>query len=247
VFKADGSDLASVFSATRDATAWVRRGKPAVVVFENVPRRFGHAATDRQGAYLPAAAIANKADHNPLGMACAAAVDEGQATYAELAACWATSQALARDAFEQASAEPKLETLGAEGMVARNHVALPPALAALSSSSQGVEPSGLPSLAALGASAAAKGASEAVIASEGGSERRNVMRKHMTACLEESLKERPNLVSGVGGAAPSLKTVLNCFKATPWCARVCVRARLRGYFRLPFSRAEPLSTITPCL
>jgi len=214
VFRADGSDLASVFRATREAAAVVRRGKPGVVVFENMPRRFGHAATDRQSAYSTPAAVAAREACNPLGFACAAAVSEGLATWSELAGCWAEAQALALAAFERAALEPKLETLGVAGIVARNHATLPPHLglsagssagsqaapsssAASSQTVAGLERSALPSLAALRRDAEAVGGGGGKgDAAEGGVERRNVMRKHMTSCIEESLRERPNMVRG---------------------------------------------------
>ena len=44
-----------------------------------MPRRFGHAATDRQGAYLTATEIAQQADRNPLEGACLDAVRLGVA------------------------------------------------------------------------------------------------------------------------------------------------------------------------
>jgi TPP-dependent pyruvate/acetoin dehydrogenase alpha subunit len=45
-----------------------------VLLLENLPRRFGHAATDRQSAYMTEAEIQRSADRDPLaGMAhCAA-------------------------------------------------------------------------------------------------------------------------------------------------------------------------------
>lgn len=53
IFIADGSNMLEVWQATGDAVHSVRRtATPAALIFSNVPRRFGHAATDRQAAYV---------------------------------------------------------------------------------------------------------------------------------------------------------------------------------------------------
>jgi TPP-dependent pyruvate/acetoin dehydrogenase alpha subunit len=41
-----------------------------VLLFENLPRRFGHAATDRQAAYMTAEEITSSADNDPLSSKC---------------------------------------------------------------------------------------------------------------------------------------------------------------------------------
>merc|ERR1711887_350942 len=51
VFKADGRNLLDMYRVSHEAQEFVRRKKkPAVLVVDQVPRRFGHAATDRQAA-----------------------------------------------------------------------------------------------------------------------------------------------------------------------------------------------------
>ena len=50
-FVADGMDFLDTFDKTRQAVAYTReKQRPAVLAFTGVPRRFGHAATDRQFA-----------------------------------------------------------------------------------------------------------------------------------------------------------------------------------------------------
>jgi TPP-dependent pyruvate/acetoin dehydrogenase alpha subunit len=52
-FQADASDMMQVYSTTKQATEYARqRSAPAVVLYQNITRRFGHAASDRQNAYL---------------------------------------------------------------------------------------------------------------------------------------------------------------------------------------------------
>jgi 2-oxoisovalerate dehydrogenase E1 component len=227
VFTADGCSLASVFSATRRAADFVRRrGKPAVVVFAGLPRRFGHAATDRQAAYLAAAEVDAHERTNPLGFACADAVASGAATYPELARLWAQSQAMALGAFAQAAAEPKLGQLGLANLLQRNHapflasratrpVAAEPAStgaaagAAAAGASGGVRRSSLASVAELQALAAAEGnASSAIhgapLKDLSGGARRNVMRKHMTACLAESFEKYARARTHLHSTIPDL-------------------------------------------
>jgi hypothetical protein len=102
VYECDGNDLGAVFRATREASDKVRRsGKPAALVYSNLARRFGHAGTDRQSAYLTAAEIEEAAYSNPLEGACAAAVAEGIVEYEELSAEFELIAAMTEKAFEQ--------------------------------------------------------------------------------------------------------------------------------------------------
>jgi TPP-dependent pyruvate/acetoin dehydrogenase alpha subunit len=66
-FVADVTNVLDVFSKSNEAITHSRRFKvPTLVLYKNLPRRFGHAATDRQAAYMPAEEIAREADNNPL-------------------------------------------------------------------------------------------------------------------------------------------------------------------------------------
>ena len=40
--------------------------RPSILLLENVPRRFGHAATDRQASYMTEEEIKYSADRDPL-------------------------------------------------------------------------------------------------------------------------------------------------------------------------------------
>lgn len=67
VFVADGRDMFDVHRVTRAAVDTARSGaRPVTLLYDRLPRRFGHAATDRQSAYLTAAEIAAAAASNPL-------------------------------------------------------------------------------------------------------------------------------------------------------------------------------------
>ena len=80
--------------------------------------RFGHAATDRQFAYLPSSSIAAVAERNPIESACVTAISEGVISYAELEATLRRIEKIVEDAFEVARKEPKITKR--EEMISRN-------------------------------------------------------------------------------------------------------------------------------
>lgn len=111
IYKADANELASVFRATRDAAEYARKKRaPAMVVFEGISRRFGHAATDRQDAYLSAEEIEAAEAHNALASECARAVDAGMVDggYAALADRFDDLERMVQQAFDTASGENKV-------------------------------------------------------------------------------------------------------------------------------------------
>ena len=67
VHVADGSNLFDVFAKSRHAIEEARiTAQPHVLIFTNLPRRFGHAATDRQDAYMTAAEVEKQAMTSPI-------------------------------------------------------------------------------------------------------------------------------------------------------------------------------------
>jgi len=172
-FECDGRDLAAVHSVGSSALDHVRRsGKPAVLVLRHLPRRFGHAGTDRQAAYLTPEEIVSVAAENPLEGTCAAAVDAGFTTYEELSKEFTRLGVEVEQAFDVAAAEPKVESR--EEQCAR--VSAP--LATLPPSAR------VPSqFVLLGAPQLA-----------GKDGRRAVMRKQMTRAISESLSAHPDMV-----------------------------------------------------
>ena len=66
-FFCDGSSIVDVHDKSKRAIDYARlRGKPALLVFKNLSRRFGHASTDRQAAYLSQEEIQAAAETNHL-------------------------------------------------------------------------------------------------------------------------------------------------------------------------------------
>merc|ERR1712176_1281929 len=52
-FKCDGNNVFDVLSTFQRSADYVRKTqKPAICIFDDLKRQFGHAATDRQSAYL---------------------------------------------------------------------------------------------------------------------------------------------------------------------------------------------------
>ncbi len=66
-FVADGSDVDSLYWTSQQALQYSRStSRPSVLLMQNLPRRFGHAATDRQFAYMSNEDILRQASLDPL-------------------------------------------------------------------------------------------------------------------------------------------------------------------------------------
>ena len=75
---ADGASLPSLLQATEDAAEYVRTTRaPATLLIGNLPRRFGHAATDRQLAYLSEDEVAAHEARDTVADAAALAIMAG--------------------------------------------------------------------------------------------------------------------------------------------------------------------------
>lgn len=132
VFKADANSLADVYQTTTTALDIARnRGMPATVVFSGISRRFGHAGTDRQEAYLTAEEIKAAEERNALAGFCARAVAEGVTTYENLTARFADISSMVAASFDKASLEPKIA--GSEACMRFNSQPLTPKNAVVSS------------------------------------------------------------------------------------------------------------------
>eukprot|EP00929_Paragymnodinium_shiwhaense_P077325 TRINITY_DN39818_c0_g2_i1.p1 TRINITY_DN39818_c0_g2~~TRINITY_DN39818_c0_g2_i1.p1 ORF type:complete len:777 (-),score=162.47 TRINITY_DN39818_c0_g2_i1:152-2482(-) len=170
VFTADGNSLAEVYKATSDALSYARkRRSPALVYFHSLSRRFGHAGTDRQDAYLTADEIRDAEARNALAGACAQAVDEGVTTYEKLSGRFEELREMIEVAFNKAAAEPKVSSanmsieLNARPTVSKREWWARPATADLEHQKRG-------------------------------GENPKVMRSNMTRVLDEQLQQRKNLV-----------------------------------------------------
>lgn len=186
LFSCDGTSLADIFRASRDAADATRRsGRPAVLIFRNLPRRFGHAATDRQSAYMTADEVLRLERSNPMEAACAAAVAEGIVDYPSLAGLFDQLADMTTEAFAAAAAEPKLESLGLRNLMGRNVAPLAPASANTTATGTIIS-SSLPSTTSF------LDCTEEKQQKQQG--RREVMRKHMCRAIGESLEKYQNMV-----------------------------------------------------
>eukprot|EP01125_Pyxidicula_operculata_P010749 TRINITY_DN3538_c0_g1_i1.p1 TRINITY_DN3538_c0_g1~~TRINITY_DN3538_c0_g1_i1.p1 ORF type:complete len:755 (-),score=141.84 TRINITY_DN3538_c0_g1_i1:181-2445(-) len=165
-FEADGQNILDVWLKTKSAIEYVRKnGKPAFIVYKGLTRCFGHAATDRQDAYLSPTEIASAADSNPLEGLCAQAVKHGITTYTWLGFHFSELIDQVENAFIKASEEPKITS--------RQSL--------LDRVSQPYVQVKLPEKSADHASTPPK-------------QQTYPMRKHMTNTYDELLKQNPNLV-----------------------------------------------------
>jgi len=168
---ADGNDLAGLAAASREAVERVRRTKrPGMLVVKNLARRFGHAATDRQFAYLSGEEIAAAAGANPLEGAVAQALREGvYASAADVLARFDEIDWLTQQAFNDAAVEDRIQTRAeaARGVHPPRAAPSPASVATASATLAPEKPDGV---------------------------KVDVMRKHMTRVIDETLAENADAV-----------------------------------------------------
>lgn len=176
VVQADGLDVADVWLRSKEAFDYVRSArKPAVLLISNITRRFGHAATDRQNAYLRTDEIKKMATVCPVAALCHDLLQSGVFTHAELSDRLDEILVKTEEAFYAADGESKLTSR--EALVARNSapltaLPLPMSVPPTSSFSTNVIP-----------------ATTGITGAEA-----QVMRKHMTRVFDDTLTSTPNLV-----------------------------------------------------
>lgn len=106
---ADGNDFVDVWDKTQRAVEETRRSKkPVFIVYKNLVRRFGHAATDRQSAYMTELEISRAANANPMRQACRLLHESSGISYSKMTEMYNTIQEKTETAFEEAVMEPKL-------------------------------------------------------------------------------------------------------------------------------------------
>eukprot|EP00943_MAST-04B_sp_MAST-4B-sp1_P008904 g8904.t1 len=111
VFTCNGNDMADVYKATLDAATYARkRGAPATVVYKNITRRFGHAATDRQAAYLSSNEITNAYTFNPLSNICKQVIEANIIDLTTLSNRFNEFTDIVESSFQEASLEPKVNS-----------------------------------------------------------------------------------------------------------------------------------------
>ncbi|KAL3810515.1 hypothetical protein ACHAXA_005657, partial [Cyclostephanos tholiformis] len=84
IFKANGCDMMDVYDKTLQAARYSRNySAPSLVLYRELTRRFGHAATDRQTAYLDADTIESMAESDVISSGIAQAVQLNALSYSE--------------------------------------------------------------------------------------------------------------------------------------------------------------------
>lgn len=175
IFFAKGDDVANLWSVSKQAIDYCRlKGRPATLIVTGITRRFGHAATDRQNAYMDPKEILNRAETDVLLDLCSQMVQSGVYTVPEIVDRFAVLQKSVEQAFEKASLEPKLTSR--EELVTR--VAAPLSQMPKASLHAQETPGSFVSTATYGVTGASA----------------QVMRKHMLKVFDELLEENRNLV-----------------------------------------------------
>ena len=170
VFKADGTDAWDIYSKTRQAMDYARRrSSPVILHFLDMPRRFGHAVTDRQHAYRTEDEIRADHERDVVAGIIVRAVDHGVYSLEEIHRRYQDIHKMVVNSLEVAAEEPKNNNRAC--MVRR--VAAP--LVELETKS-----------------VLCQDLYEYNMFSEAG--KREVMRKHMTRVIDESLSDHPELV-----------------------------------------------------
>lgn len=112
IFKANGCDMADVYDKTLQATNYSRKySSPTLVLYQELTRRFGHAATDRQHAYLDAEVVDRMAESDVVASGIVQAAEQWNAiTYTEAHDRFKEIGEMAKDAFGIAAEEPKISS-----------------------------------------------------------------------------------------------------------------------------------------
>lgn len=123
--QANGSDLGDVFEKSKKVIDYTRSlGRPSLLLVNNMPRRFGHAATDRQDQYMTQDEIAGQIENDPLSIACANGLAHGLFSEDEFAQKFDSMVNIVEEAFDTAVLEPKITSR--EQLIASNSQPLAP-------------------------------------------------------------------------------------------------------------------------
>jgi pyruvate/2-oxoglutarate/acetoin dehydrogenase E1 component/TPP-dependent pyruvate/acetoin dehydrogenase alpha subunit len=177
---ANANDMMEVYSTTRLAMDYARtHSAPCIVLYSGLVRRFGHAATDRQSAYLKEEQIRAMAEMTTLESAMAQAVDVHNATtWSQLLDRFGQIQEWTRLAFERASAEEKVTRQDMLDIVSAKPVAVPRLFSSDITTVSGTMPMARP----------IDGQARTT------REKPQVMRKHMTRVIEEVMEKDKSIV-----------------------------------------------------
>jgi 2-oxoisovalerate dehydrogenase E1 component len=105
---ADGQDFLDIFVKSKAVIDYSRKLKrPSLLLISNLPRRFGHAATDRQFAYYSTDEIQAQIGQDPLSDAFSLAIKLGIYNEEEFTQLFEHYKTLIENAFNTADSEPK--------------------------------------------------------------------------------------------------------------------------------------------
>lgn len=111
-FQCDGNNLFDIYYTAKKAFDYSRKlSKPSIIVYNNISRRFGHAATDRQAAYLTPTEIDDVMNHNAILTAISDAVANGIVTFEEAHQELTKIIEMVETAFDTACNEPKIDSV----------------------------------------------------------------------------------------------------------------------------------------
>lgn len=110
MWSANGTDMLDVYDKTVQATEYSRKkAAPSLLLYKDITRRFGHAATDRQHAYLSEGEVLSMAESDVISAAVVQAVEQQNiGTFAEWLDRFEEIGSAASNAFDAASIEPKI-------------------------------------------------------------------------------------------------------------------------------------------
>jgi len=109
-FTADGKNIIDIYKITQKAIDICRTGKPVAVLYQNLPRRFGHASTDLQDKYLTKDEILKQENENPIIDACSRLITSNIITYDDITSIYLEIGTIVNKAFEIAANEPKISS-----------------------------------------------------------------------------------------------------------------------------------------
>lgn len=106
---ADGNDIVDIYVKSKKVIDFTRQwSKPSMLIVNRLPRRFGHAATDRQFAYMTKEEIAAQLSSNPLADACGAAIASNIFTEKEFEDTFQRMIGIVEESFAAALKEEKI-------------------------------------------------------------------------------------------------------------------------------------------
>ena len=178
MWSVNGTDMLDVYDKTLRATEYSRKkAAPSLLLYtsKDITRRFGHAATDRQHAYLSEDEVLGMAESDVISAAIVQAVEQQNVgTYTEWLDRFEEVGSMTSKAFDAASMEPKItKREDMLSVVSQNMVPVPrlPQEKIVESADRMKKPSSK---------------------RKGG--KAEVMRKHMTEVIKETLEKYPDCV-----------------------------------------------------